>query len=215
MTALWSVPPLFEGRRVFVIATGPSLRSDQVERVRDTGDPVVVVNNGYEYAPWADLLYACDRKWWDAYRHLGKLGGPGNARFEGIKISLEETAYPDVRRIGNGGTFGYDDRTDHVRTGKNSACQAVHVAAHARARIIVLLGCDCAAPAVGPSHCFGEHDWRRNAGPSPYAEFMNGWRALAPELAARGVRVLNASPGSAIDCFTQAGLDEALEDRWN
>jgi hypothetical protein len=211
MSSYWRVPPLFTGRRVVVIATGPSLTADQVKQVRASGDPVIAVNNGYEYAPWADLLYACDLKWWVNYREKGKLGGAGNKSFAGLKVSLEETPYPEVLRIGNGGTFGFDERHDHVRTGKNSACQAVHVAAHAGAETIILLGCDCTAPSDGPSHCFGDHDWRRGKMPSPYNEFLEGWSALAPALSARGIRVINASPGSAIECFEKAGLEEALK----
>lgn len=174
--------------------------------------PVIAVNNAYEYFPDAAMLYACDRVWWTHYRERGALGGPGHESFAGIKVTLEELIAPCINRVGNGGAFGFDERPDHVRTGKNSAVQAAHVAAHAGAKRIILVGCDAKAPSQGRDHCFGEHAFRRNRMRPDYSDFIAGWNALAPELAARGIEAVNCSADSAIECFEKAGLAKVLMD---
>lgn len=203
----WSVPPLFNNKAVAVICSGFSLCTAQVSRVLDVGCGIIAVNNAYEIVSQADVLYACDRKWWENYWYSGALGGAGAQDFKGLKVSLEETPFSDVLRIGNGGSYGFDDRKDYVRTGKNSGVQAAHIAVHAGARRVVLLGCDCRVPDGQSSHFFGEHYWRVGRSPSPYGEFLEGWRSFAAALP-QGVEILNCTPDSAIDCFEKARLDD-------
>ena len=205
----WRISPLFKGKAVAVIGTGFSLTQDHLTAVRTAGLRMVAVNNAYEWAHDADLLYACDARWWRHYRCHGALGGPGNIDFKGFKVSLEETLFPDVHRVGNGGSFGFDPRPDYVRTGKNSAAQAVHVAIHAGAKLILLLGCDCRFVPGQPTHFFGEHSWRKNKLPSPYTDFLEGWRQFSAALPP-GVRIINCTPSSAIDVFEKTNLERAL-----
>ncbi|MGB4107763.1 MAG: hypothetical protein WBK55_08215 [Alphaproteobacteria bacterium] len=185
--------------------------------VRAAGLPAVAVNNGYEYAPWAAILYAADLKWWENYWQRGKLGGVGAKDFQGLRVTIqrerEKTFHPDILLIGNGGSKGFDDRLDYVRTGWNSAIQATHIAVHAGAKKILLLGCDCTGKA-GRSHSFGVHAWRNNETQNrldrTYESFIEGWGNLAPELAKRNVEVVNCSPISAINFFPKSSVQEAL-----
>lgn len=172
--------------------------------------PVIAVNNGYEYAPDAALLYACDAKWWEQYRHKGVKGGPGWESFKGLKVTMEAPQDPSIMRVGNGGAWGFDDRPDHVRTGKNSGCQAAHIAAHAGAARILLIGCDCRHGDDGRAHEFGEHEWMASRRPRDMNIFIEGWRLLAPELARRGIEVVNCAAGSALDYFPKRDLQEIL-----
>lgn len=218
---LWAVPRLFEGRTVAIIATGPSLKQADVDLCWQL--PAIAVNNGFEYAPWAVMLYSSDAKFWMEYWNKGRLGGAGAGRFNGYKVTVadggREFRAPGMLVVGNGGDYGFDERPDHLRTGKNSAAAAAHLAAQAGAARILLLGCDAKAPldregrAVrGQSHAFGDH--RGSAGrcdPSTgYPHFLAGWEHLAPALAARGVKVVNCSPDSAIDCFPRMPLAQCL-----
>lgn len=202
----WTVPALFTGKIVAILATGPSLDREDIEAARRAGFSAIAVNNAYEYAPWAEILYAADRKWWESYGEAGALGGPGALAFRGLKVTIMEPTDPCILRIGHGGTHGFDLRPDHVRTGSNSATQAAHIAVHGGARRIVLLGCDCRAPVAGPAHCFGDHDWRKRKD-SPYELFLEGWRKFAAELP-KTVEIINCTPGSAIDCFPRAALED-------
>lgn len=179
--------------------------------MRMAGMAAIAVNNGYEYAPWANMLYACDARWWREYSSRGVCGGAGWVSFAGIKVTLEPPIDTAIHRVGNGGPWGFDPRPDHVRTGKNSGCQAAHIAAHAGARRILLLGCDCRNDGAR-AHEFGEHRWFSGKVPDfrDMGSFIKGWQALATELAARGVEVINCSPHSAIDCFPKMTVQDAL-----
>jgi hypothetical protein len=52
---------------VVCIASGPSLTAEDVERVRAAGHPVIVTNTTFRLAPWADVLFGMDSKWWKEY----------------------------------------------------------------------------------------------------------------------------------------------------
>lgn len=198
------------------MATGPSLSPAQIRSLRSVRAagfilPVIAVNNAYESFPEAEMLYACDRKWWDHYRLRGALGGVGHEEFQGVKATLEEPVSPDIHRVGNGGAWGFDPRPDHIRTGKNSAAQAAHLAIHAGAVRILLLGCDCRVSAHGRVHHFGEHAFRRNYAPPDFSAFLTGWSRFAAERP-QDVEIVNCSPDSAIDCFPRRALDDCLSE---
>ena len=55
-------------------APGPSLTSEVAEQVRETGWPVIACQDAFRLMPWADILYGCDERWWDAYDHSGFTG---------------------------------------------------------------------------------------------------------------------------------------------
>ena len=59
---------------VVVAATGPSLTPAVAAEVRRARWPlekcrVVAVNDAYRLLPYADILYACDERWWEV--HIG------------------------------------------------------------------------------------------------------------------------------------------------
>lgn len=203
----WQVPRLFEGRTVVVLATGPSMDKGVAWKIATSGHPVIAVNNGYEYALYAAMLYGSDRKWWDAYRDRGKIWYRGWSQFRGIKVTIEDPADESIHRIGNAGALGYDPRPWMVKHGHGSACAAAHIALHGGARRVILTGCDC-RDIGGRLHSFGDHNWQHRH-TMPFASFLKGWRALAAAMP-EPERIINATPGSAIDCFTKMDLDRAL-----
>lgn len=206
--ALWSVPRLFNNSPVIVMATGPSLTQAQVDACRDY--PVIAINNAYEYAPWAMMLYAADRKWWECYWNAGALpGGPGAKTFKGLKVTTESVFDASIRRIESDGVRGFSPDPRFVRTGKNSAYQGAHIAVHLGGNPVLLLGCDCRRPEAGPTHFFGDHP-RRIQSWSPYDSWIGYWRTLADALRPRAVEIINCTPGSAIDAFPRMTLKEAL-----
>src|SRR3954471_17375074 len=78
--AVLRVQRRFPGSTVLCVACGPSLTREDVEACRGRL-PVLVVNDAYQLAPWADALYAADDHWWHAHR-----GAPS---FQGEKYSIE------------------------------------------------------------------------------------------------------------------------------
>lgn len=194
---------MWEGKTVAVIATGPSLTRKQVDAVRDL--PCIAVNDNaidvlrdgvmqFAMAPWADLLYAADYEWWAQY--------PQARAFPGLKVTCMDSAERlGVLVLEQTGTKGFDPNPSCIRTGGNSGYQAVHVAIHAKAKRILLLGFDMHAK--NGAHWFGRHPPRlRNTEPESYP----GWVERFEALKGRGSEIINCTPGSALRCFPSETL---------
>ena len=85
----------------------------------------------------------------------------------------------------------------------------IALAVLAGARTVILLGYDGKPAANGATHWHGGHPK-----PSSAAIFQHARRAFSAverDLEAVGVRVVNCSPGSAIESFPKADLAETLE----
>ncbi|MBI3150079.1 MAG: hypothetical protein HYZ17_16365 [Betaproteobacteria bacterium] len=188
MTA-WSIPREWEGETVAVLASGPSMSQDVADRVRAAGIPAIVVNNTFRLAPWADILYAADAKWWDAT--------PDAMRFAGLKVSCEPVR--GAMSLRNAGKLGYSDEPDCVHTFGNSGAQAIQIGAKAGGARILLFGFD-----MRGGHWHGEHQKPlRNTTPASFERWAADMQTLAVALAQRGVAVINCTPGSALRCFPE------------
>jgi hypothetical protein len=183
-----------------------------VEMIRPHSEVrAIAVNRTWELAPWADMLYASDALWWTAKQ--SHLGGKSNYEyangFRGLKVCLEDTPYDDVLKLKDGGKDGFDADRGTIRHGANSGYAAVHIAAHLGCRRILLCGFD-----MRGGHWHEKHVAPlRDAGEGTFARWIKNYATLAPELAKRGIQVLNVTQGSALRCFQMADLSEALETR--
>jgi hypothetical protein len=202
MATPWQVPAMWEGRTVAVLASGPSMSAATADAVRAARLPAVAVNDTYRLAPWADMLYAADSGWW---RHHAV----DALRFAGLKVTCDAgTPFPQVLGLRNAGADGFENDPGAVRTGGNGAYQAVHIAAHAGAARILLFGLD-----FHGTHWHGRHaEPLANTAPYTFTLWAKQFAALAVLLDRRGVRVVNATPGSALNCFPVIEPDLAL--RW-
>jgi len=194
-----SVPRLWPGQTVAILASGPSLVADDVARVIAAGLPIIAIKEAQRLAPAADVLYACDARWW---RHFG----PSLTGFAGLRYALEETPYAQTLR--NGGYTGLDLDPTALRTGKNSGYQAVNLAVHVGAAKIILLGFDMQPGKTG-DHFFGQHRYPGSVPPA-YRDFREMFATIVEPLRAADVEVLNATPGSALEAFPIVSLEEAL-----
>lgn len=192
---------------IVCVATGPSLTPPDVEYCRGKA-PVIVVNDAYRIAPWADALYATDCSWW--LRHQGVPG------FAGEKWSIEHSTWrncrdrwPDVKRLRNTGSDGLELDPSGIRHGRNSGFAAVNLAVHYGARRIVLLGYDMGHRPDQPSHFFGAHFGALRQH-SPYHLFLHHFQTLTAPLKAAGVEVLNCTRETQLRCFPRVALEAAL-----
>jgi hypothetical protein len=206
MAKPWSVPRDWIGETAAVLASGPSMSPELVESIRGKCRVIAVNSEGLLSAPWADVLYAADKKWWQ--------NNPAALKFAGLKVTIPPNGgkafeSDEVLSLQNGGPSGFDDRPTHLRTCGNSGFQAMHLAAHFGVKRILLCGFDM-KPAEDRQHWFGDHTWRPNH-KSPYTKFVARITESAPEFAKRGVEVLNCTPNSALRCFPFVPLHEALK----
>lgn len=226
----WRVPPMWRGETVVCMATGPSM-SPGVANVCRGRARVIAINDNYLLAPWADIHYFCDRKWFDwhktgdhpAQRMLGLDRALGLFRdYKGIRVTIEPTAPvleedPRIKVLRNdsqpvkGKTHdagGLCLEPDGIRTGRNSGFQAINLAVHTGAKRILLVGYDMRA-VDGKSHWFGDHPHKANA--RIYAStFIPEFRTLIEPLGDLGIEMINCTPRSALEAFPKTPLETAL-----
>jgi len=220
----WSIPRIWPGETAAILGSGPSMSRDLCEQIRGRVRAVAVSNQGIPtrnragkiepaFAPWADVLYSSDRVWWTH-------NAAAAIAFAGTKITVEGPEphrsffkHPDVYALKNDGHRGFVDAPDSLRTGRNSGYAAAHVAAHFGATTILLCGFDMHEPkrADEPTHWFGDHSFRPGF-VSPYSLFIREFRKGAPEFERRGIRIINCTPGSALDFLPYQPIEVALRE---
>ncbi len=196
-----TVPRLWPGETVVCIGGGPSLTVSDVELVRGHAR-VIAVNDAYRLAPWADVLYAADAKWWKWHSVVLDCAG--------AKYSIESretVTWPDVQTLRNTGWTGLELVPTGLRAGHNSGYQAINLAVHLGAKRILLLGYDMTLGTAGESHWFGEHP---DGLISPYPQMRAAFDTLVEPLTALGVEVLNCSRRTALTAFPCVALEDAL-----
>ena len=175
------------------LASGPSLTPEDVELVREwrKGEQrmVIVANTTFRIAPWADAVFAMDRKWWTT--HYAEVC----ESFAGWRLTTASLDGMVVEKVA-------------ITQYRNSGANCVSVAAKAGAKEIVLLGYDC-MPSDGKTHWHGSHP----AGLSD-ARTIKVWpllfKPLAKDMKRKGIRVVNASRRTALDCFERGELASVL-----
>lgn len=195
--ALPTVPRLCPGGTVVCLGSGPSLTPADVEAVHGHAT-VVAVNDCFRAAPWAEVLYACDGKWW--FWHWTK----GAQTFPGLKFALDAGAkkYPGVQVLRNTGETGLELDPTGLRAGRNSGYQAINLAVHLGATRIVLLGYD-----MRGDHFFGQHPDKSKP---PFPVCLQRFATLVEPLKALGVEIVNCSRQTALTCFPRRPLEEVF-----
>lgn len=197
-----AVPRQFPDETIVCVATGPSLTPADVEACR--GRRVIAVKDAIRLCPWADVLYACDARWWRT--HHATLGEDVTT----LRYSLESAASPWATVLRNTGDYGLETNPTGLRTGRNSGYQAINLAVHLGARRIVLLGYDLAPAADGRAHWFGAHPWTTRPWEELGPFFRPYFASLVEPLRALGIAVLNATRRTALSCFPTVDLAEAF-----
>lgn len=188
---------------IVCIAPGPSLTEEQCQTVMEAGKFTIAIGNAGRYAPYADILYHCDRKWWEYHR--------GAPYFYGdAKVSLEAVGkqYPEIRRVlQSGRSTGYDN-APYVVTGRNSGYQAINLALHFKPKKIILLGYDM-QDKDGKHNIDGDHPpgLKRRFSPEQYMPF---YTSLADTLEEECIAVYNCTLNTALTCFEQRELKDVL-----
>jgi len=199
------VQPIFPEATVFVIAAGPSVAEVDLEDIR--GFPTIVVNRSFEAAPWADVLYFSDRRFYRWHKEA-------ILAFAGIKFTAtheKHLKHPAITNLRKYKMKGLATDAHYVGTGNNSGYAAINVAYHAGAGRIVLIGFDMKSQN-------GRQHWHEN---HPvvykdliYAKMIPHFQSLVEPLTAVGVECINTSMDSAITCFPKVPLAKIMDETW-
>lgn len=197
-------------------ATGPSLTREVAEACK--GQRVIAVSDAYRLLPFADALYSCDARWWDAHN-----GVPG---FKGEKWSCHgsdtyNNKIPTAEKYGlklvageSGEGFSFEPSLIHY--GSNSGFQAINLALQFGCKRVVLVGFDMRivptkegeSAAKAMRHFFGDHP-SGLSNCADYGKFIPAFKEAARKLP-EGIEIINCTPGSALTCFKMAALADAL-----
>lgn len=204
-------PRRWPGAHIVIMASGPSLTDEMIKTVglwasaeTDENRKVIVINTTYQSAPWADILYAADLAWWKEY------GDDARQVFTGEMWSQHAGACQmfKLRHIQCERRPGLSALDGVIHNGGNSGYQAIGLAADFGATRITLLGYDM-KNTNGKKHHHSDHPKSLRQS-SPFATWIPQFKQLAHDAKARGIRIVNATPDSALKCFDYVDLEEAL-----
>lgn len=205
------IPRIFEGEPVIIVAGGPSLKDFDFDRL--AGKNVIAVNRALEFVPTAQVLWWTDAKFWfhnsvKILAHPAPWKATCTINYGGIE--LPET----IHRYRFTGHKGFDPDPGCLRSGNNSTYAAMHLAAHLGPSAIILLGLDMKHGPLGETHFHGGHGVLHLA--ETLTQLMLPWfQTMAPHLAERQIRVLNASPDSALTLWKRCSIEQGLAEYEN
>jgi hypothetical protein len=187
--------PDWKGRTVVCLASGPSLTQEDCDAVRVAGLTTIVTNTTFRRAPWADMLFGFDSRWWR--EHIAEV----RQVFKGRLVSASQIA----PNLGVESTFC----VPWFRQYANSGACAISMAVAGGASKVVLLGFDCQNGPNGEKHWHGDHPpGLSNCLSMP--RWGQVFKRVAQDVEAQGVPVINATRSTALRCFERQPLEQAI-----
>lgn len=203
-------------KTVVCIGTGPSLTLEQIAAARAHNFALYVCNNAIFMAPDARVLYGCNLQWWDHYHE--RIKDYLCSRWTTNEEAAEKYG---LNWIAEKNAPGLSTDPMVIHHGHGSGFSLVNLAFLQGAERIVLLGYDLKyaqdydgkARQIGssPRHFFGEYPQELQHWPSVkvkngvHVELLDLYRSVAEQGA---VEIINATPGSAIDCFPMKDIED-------
>lgn len=193
----------FFSPRVAIVATGPTLQPSHVAKAYRAGYAVWLINDAYRLdgaAVRASLVYACDHTWWQhhyrAVRDAFKWSVP--LVTQNCGWNLRDAAARGLIVFDSAEAPGLSTVPGLLHRGNSSSYQALNLAALSGCTDIVLLGHTLSA--ARGKHFFGPHPPHLDRD-SPFSSMIRFYERAKIDLDKMGVRVRNATPESALQCF--------------
>ncbi|KKN41997.1 hypothetical protein LCGC14_0717570 [marine sediment metagenome] len=204
---------LWEGRVVYIIGGGPSLKGFDFSPIHD--QKVIGTNDAFLLGPWVDACWFGDNRWHDwNHEKLRNFGG------------LKATCAPRIKdRAGiqffkRTNTDGLEKKEGVVGWNRCTGSSAINYAYHLGARKVVLLGYDMSGDKDG-NYNWHNHHKRRGQKSNPWGRFLECFPAIKEDALKLGLEIVNAGPVYGIkhvvdaveqDVFPCMTLEEALAD---
>lgn len=165
---------------------------------------LIVINATFRMAPWADVLYASDARFYEQY--IGEI----RTRFKGELWTVAEEArerfgaYWIRHNQGN----GYCKEPDTINGGGNSGYAGIHLAATFGAKRILLLGFDMQRTG-GKEHWHGKHEGGLPNG-NGFPRWMQALDTLYADLTKMGVELINCTRETAWQTAPRMPIEAAF-----
>jgi hypothetical protein len=202
---VWRCEPDWQGETAFIIAGGPSVKTQNLELL--TGRKVIVINSSVYIYPKADILFFGDSRW---YRDCAENRAAVQA-FQGLVVTTSSLVkVPKVKNALKVNPPGLSQDRRALMIKRTSLTGAINLAVHLGVKSIVLLGADGRAH-NGATHHHKPHKWPVRPGCWDVQKL--DLITIVKPLAAMGIKVINASPGSAYaDLWPVMTLDDAFNE---
>lgn len=201
------------GHRCFILGGGPSLAGFDFGRLQGRGK-IVAVNRAFEYAPFADILFFMDQRFYKMVQR-GSFGPGAAAKWSGFRghkvfLNILGRQYDDVYSMKSLGRVGLSNSlAKGIYHGNNSGVGALALAVCLRANPIYLLGFDFKFDG-GKSHFHSGYGFPMRE--SVAKSFIRDFERVNRFLVRTRFRVVNLNPKSALRCFPFSTIDEVLGD---
>jgi len=188
--------PDLRGKAVVIAGSGASQSASQLKALRPIGY-TIVINETRLLAPWANMLYACDRRYWEVKK----------PEFDGLKVSgqkVDQAHCANVRAV--------DEMLwgDEVGGGGNSGFQSLNLALKWGSRKIILTGIDLTGGHWHQAHGAG----LANPQEQTFKRWLSAFRKASPICEDMGADVVVCSHLSALDCFRRQTVEGVLSEGW-
>ncbi len=210
-------------RPTLIVGCGPSAVAHDLSPWRGKAR-VIVINESWVLAPWADILYACDRLFW-MYRAPERTAFAGRRmmRMDGGRVIgdppvhqvavLEQTGEILPNFLGDGGGPGWGGNSGFqalnlaVQLGASRSSSEPAASDSAMKHTIVGVGLDFNG---GHWHPHGADDADPPGKAAQLLRWARTFDAQAPRLAGLGVRYIDTSPHRALSAYEKMTLPEAF-----
>jgi hypothetical protein len=205
--------------RAIIAGTGPGLTDDVIAALQETDLPIFGCNNTYQVLPLTALL-ACNPEWWAHYWADDRLRYGDFEKWTWDKPTADRYGIAHIR--GEWGD-GLSTDPDVIFYGHSSGYQLIGLAYHYGVREFILCGYNlCYPPGYdgqqkitgGDRHFFGEYPpalihWTRfNTEGGKLHGLLDCYRTI--DTKALGIRIINTTPGTALDFFETGALADWL-----
>jgi hypothetical protein len=202
----WNVEREWDGETAFVICGGTSVAGMDLSCLK--GRKVVAVNSSYEVAPFADILFFGDQRWWS--KHRSKV-----ISFKGrIATASARAEKKDPKRLlllkRRTPPPGLVVDSDCVVMERTSLQAAMNLLVHLGVKRIVLIGADMRRGADGKSHHHSPHPWKNKPGDKSWDLQMKQLQLIVDPLKKLQVEVINTSMISRLPWWPKMTLEEAI-----
>jgi hypothetical protein len=201
----------WRGERAFLIGGGPSLEGFDFERLRGKGR-VIAINRAFEFAPFADVLFFMDNRFYLRYHGKDLISNEKWNAFPGVRVflNLSGRKYDDVYSVRKLGKTGLSNSIRAgIYHGNNSGVGAINLAYALGASPIYLLGYDCKFNGK-KSHFHSGYNILQHEG--SVRSFAKEFDRLNRYLKRTSARVFNLNPHSGCKAFPFGNLEEVLDD---
>lgn len=213
------VPRKYAGKKLAVVASGPSLTRADCARLRKHQIPTIAVNDGYRYCPFADIVYAADPLWWDhhikAVRRICSGAELWTCQYyKGQQIGLQAATRHGLRVVRCIQRAGFSAKPDEIHHLGNSGSQAINFGLLTGPSVVYLLGFDMGRTG-GKEHFFGDHPKAlqgNEAGAQRPPSAFDVWRQrlAVASLGLSGQSVVNLTRETRLQAFPRADIEDVL-----